>query len=148
MLPRFFLATLLLATAVPRIATANPTHQQNGQRSNTESSWKALGLVSGGTGLMFLAGAAAYKSAADSDERAANAGLEIDLRRERRGEERAQTALVLGVVGATALVGGVVSYYVGGRKPAKDPKAVLVTPIVVPTAGRGTYSGFAISAKF
>tara|TARA_R110002096_G_scaffold143328_3_gene299191 strand:+ start:53762 stop:54055 length:294 start_codon:yes stop_codon:yes gene_type:complete len=97
---------------------------------------------------MFLAGAAAYKSAANSDDKAANAGLEIDRARERRGEERAQTALVLGIVGATALVGGVVAYYVGGRKPAKDPKAVYMTPVIVPTSGQGTYSGFAISAKF
>ncbi len=142
MLPRLFLATLLLSTSAPTWAHANPTDV-----TNDHESWKTVGLISGGTGLMFLAGAAAYKSAASRDNDAAHAGPEIDEVRELRGEERAHTAVVLGVVGATALVGGVAAYFVGGRKKS-NTKTVSFTPVLVPDLGRGRYSGLSISAMF
>lgn len=148
MLPRLFLATLLLTTlslasAVPNRALAEPASSESEQRS-----WKAVGLVGGGTGLMFLAGAAAYKSAADYDLDAAAAGAMVDQERKLRGEEREHTAVVLGIVGASALVGGALAYYLGSRKSGHDPKAVHVTPVLLPTAGQGRASGLAISAIF
>jgi hypothetical protein len=144
MLPRLFLTLLFLAATFPTLAKADDVV---GSR-NDQQSWRTVGLISGGTGLMFLAGAAAYKSGANSDHDAAHAGLEIDKDRLLRGEERGHTAVVLGVVGATALVGGVLAYYVGGREKSHGPKAVQLTPVLVPTSGQGRYSGFAISAKF
>ncbi len=169
MLSRFAFTTILTATIVsthvdaPK-ANANPNvpgdtpnaakpqqatkHAASPQReASSQPEWKQLGLLCGGAGLMFLGGAAAYSnSASQKRDFAKQDPMNIDEALLNTGDEHAHTALILGVVGGTAVVGGVLAYFLGGRSTQR--KALTVTPVIETAATPGQYSGFALSAKF
>jgi hypothetical protein len=111
-----------------------------------------MGVVSGTVGLMFLSGAVAYHSGASSDQSAIDealeAGVPLDQDRQERSDERAQTALVLGVVGTTAVLGGALAYYLGHRAASDSKKPLRVGPVVESSASLGSYTGLSLSMGF
>lgn len=148
MLNRLILTAALVLTATPSFARAEaPAAEDTAAKKQRE--WKTLGLVSGGVGLMFLTGAAAYKNASShgrDEARIDPTGLGKDLLRQ--SDEHAHTAVVLGIVGASALVGGALAYLIGGRERSRSQTALVFTPVLPVSGTAGQYSGFALSAKF
>ncbi len=148
MLPRFACIALFATT----VALSGSARADGAPPANERPDWRPFGAASGVAGLMFIAGAVAFESAANSDFEAVDAamrdGLAIDDDRKFRGEEREHTAIVLGVVGVTAVVGGAVAYFLGKPNRPTSAQAMRVQPFVAPTAGHGQSAGLSLRATF
>jgi hypothetical protein len=153
MRPRSFFVLVLLLLVAGSLTSAHAQSDETSQTaSDSPGSWKMVGVVSGTGGLMFLAGALAYQSGASRDQdavdQALDSGLPLDLERQERSDERAHTAVILGAVGASAILGGALAYYIGHRDAARSDTRVRVRPVVQSPQRQSSYTGLSLSLGF